>query len=129
MQIDTIKATHPRIGADPMEVPRYWAGIILVILIAYGSMAEQVAPINIILGIIRYGYPACFIIIVAIGARTNNTTNPETPTYTKTVESSVIDKITLFAPSFSVITLAMVSAHPESPINSPNTAPITSTNR
>ena len=61
-----------------MEVPRYCAGMMFVILMAYGIIAEQVAPIKMIPGIIRYGYPACFIMIVAIGASTKSTTNPDT---------------------------------------------------
>ena len=78
---------------------------------AYGIIAEQVAPIKMIPGIIRYGYPACFIMIVAIGASTKSTTNPDTPTYTNTVVISAIDRITRFAPIFSVTTFAMDSAH------------------
>ena len=81
-----------------------------------------------IAGIILYGYPACFIMIVAIGAITKSTTKPDTPTYTNMVVISVMDKITLFAPIFSVITFAMDSAHPDAAISSPNTAPMTSTN-
>lgn len=83
-----------------MEVPRYCAGMMFVILMAYGIIAEQVAPIKMIPGIIRYGYPACFIMIVAIGASTKSTTNPDTPTYTNTVVISAIDRITRFAPIF-----------------------------
>ena len=95
---------------------------------AYGIIAEQVAPIKMIPGIIRYGYPACFIMIVAIGASTKSTTNPDTPTYTNTVVISAIDRITRFAPIFSVTTFAMDSAQPDAALSSPNTAPITSTN-
>ena len=99
-----------------------------VMLIANGIIAEHVAPIKMIPGIILYGYPACFIMIVAIGASTKSTTNPDTPTYTKTVVMSAIERITLLAPIFSVITFAIDSAHPDAAISSPNTAPITSTN-
>ena len=41
---------------------------------------------------------------------------------------SAIDRITRFAPIFSVTTFAMDSAQPDAAISSPNTAPITSTN-
>ena len=96
---DTRNATHPRIGAEPMEVPRYCAGIILVID-RIRNHCRTVAPIKMIAGIILYGYPAQFHHDRCDRCHNEKYNETRYPNVHKLWSISVMDKITLFAPIF-----------------------------